>query len=638
MAMNLTSNIQYPTSTPRVAIVHYWLDSYRGGEKVIEALCEIYPKADIFTHIYKPANLPKSITSHKVFTTFISKLPLANKFYRHYLLLMPLALWVLDLKKYDLIISSESGPAKGIRKRSDALHICYCHSPMRYIWDMQEEYLGKFKSSEVRKCGSSEVRKCVSAEVRKCVSAEVRKCVSAEVRKCVSAEVRKCGSAEVRKFGSSEVRKCGSSEVRKCESAGVRKFGSAKVRKFGSAKVRKFGSSEVRKCESSEVRKCESSEVRKFGSAEVRECGSSGVRKFESAEVREFESAEVRKCESSEVRKCGSAKVRKCGSAEVRKCGSSEVRKFGSAEVRKFGSVGVRKFGSSEVRKCGSSEVRKCVSAEVRKCVSAEVRKCVSAEVRKCGSAKFKKQNNSFLFKIQNLKLKIIIIQFLWKIIACYMRCWDRTSAQKVDYFIVNSKFISARVRKFYKRKSTVIHPPVDINKFNPKNKKNNTYLCVSQLVTYKKVKMVVEAFNILGLPLCVIGGGNELEDIKKIAKDNIQVLGKVTDKILKEKFETCKAFVYAGKEDFGIVFAEALSAGTPIIAYRKGGVKDIVENNKTGIFFAEQTISSICKAVNKFESNKVTMLSSEDIAKTAERFSIDCFKKKIIEFIGQRI
>ena len=119
----------------RVAIVHYWLVGLRGGEKVLEAICELYPEADIFTHVYDPEAAGPIIGAHKVTTTFISKLPFARRFYKFYLPLMPFALEALDLSSYDLVISSESGPAKGVLARPDAVHVCYCHSPMRYIWD-----------------------------------------------------------------------------------------------------------------------------------------------------------------------------------------------------------------------------------------------------------------------------------------------------------------------------------------------------------------------------------------------------------------------------------------------------------------------------------------------------------------------
>ncbi|MCP4179657.1 MAG: glycosyltransferase family 4 protein [bacterium] len=371
-----TSNLHPPIPNLKIAIVHYWLDSYRGGEKVIEALCELFTKADIYTHIYKSENLPKTITSHKVTTSFISKLPFAFKYYRHYLPLMPIASRLLNLKKYDLIISSESGPAKGIRKRKGALHICYCHSPMRYVWDMEKDY--------------------------------------------------------------------------------------------------------------------------------------------------------------------------------------------------------VRGLG--------------------------------------------------------------IVARGLWRVIACYMRWWDRRSAKNVDYFIANSKFIAARIRKFYKRKATVIHPPVDVNKFDPNLKRGDFYLCVSQLVSYKKVDLVVRTFNESGLPLVLIGGGSELGKIRSIAKANIQILGKVSDAVLKEKMETCKAFVYAGKEDFGIVFTEAQSAGAPIIAFGKGGVLDIVENMKSGILFKNQDVKSLMEAIDIFDKCYDNLLSSTSIGLNAEKFDKENFISKISCFVESKL
>ncbi len=124
----------------KVAIVHYWLVGLRGGEKVVEALCEMYPTADIFTHVYVPEAMSDRIRKHRVTTSFISSLPRPSRHYKSYLPLMPMALEQLDLRGYDLVISSESGPAKGIIPPAGALHVCYCHSPMRYVWNMFHDY------------------------------------------------------------------------------------------------------------------------------------------------------------------------------------------------------------------------------------------------------------------------------------------------------------------------------------------------------------------------------------------------------------------------------------------------------------------------------------------------------------------
>ena len=124
----------------KVAIVHYWLVNMRGGEKVLEALLEMFPDADIYTHVYNPKAVTETIKSKRIFTSRINRLPFAKKLYPIYMPLMPKALLAFDMQKYDLIISSEAGPVKGIVPNPNAHHLCYCHSPMRYLWDMYHEY------------------------------------------------------------------------------------------------------------------------------------------------------------------------------------------------------------------------------------------------------------------------------------------------------------------------------------------------------------------------------------------------------------------------------------------------------------------------------------------------------------------
>ncbi len=125
----------------KTAIVHYWLKSFGGGERVLESLCRLYPDADIYTHALDPACLTPTLKRHAIKTTFINRLPGSRRHCQKYLPLMPLALEQLDLRAYDLVVSSESGPAKGVLTRADAAHVCYCHSPMRYLWDFYQEYL-----------------------------------------------------------------------------------------------------------------------------------------------------------------------------------------------------------------------------------------------------------------------------------------------------------------------------------------------------------------------------------------------------------------------------------------------------------------------------------------------------------------
>jgi glycosyltransferase involved in cell wall biosynthesis len=129
-----------PFSEPRVAIVHYWFVSMRGGERVVERLLGLYPQADIFTHVYDPRHVSQAVAKAKVTTSWINRLPGARRFYQYYLPFMPIALEQLDLTGYDLVISSESGPAKGVITPPASLHVCYCHSPMRYLWDHYHQY------------------------------------------------------------------------------------------------------------------------------------------------------------------------------------------------------------------------------------------------------------------------------------------------------------------------------------------------------------------------------------------------------------------------------------------------------------------------------------------------------------------
>ncbi|MFL6415881.1 MAG: glycosyltransferase [Bryobacteraceae bacterium] len=132
----------------RVALVHYWLLGMRGGEKVLEAFCRLFPEADIFTLFYDPEKVSETIRSRRVMSSFLNP---ARRYYRSLLPLMPFALEHLDLRGYDLIISSESGPAKGILSNASSRHICYCHSPMRYLWDLYPDYLHEWTHSRQKR-------------------------------------------------------------------------------------------------------------------------------------------------------------------------------------------------------------------------------------------------------------------------------------------------------------------------------------------------------------------------------------------------------------------------------------------------------------------------------------------------------
>ena len=327
----------------RVALVHYWLTKMRGGERVLEALAEMFPEADIFTHIYDPENVSDILKSHKIETTFISQLPFAKRHYQKYLPFMPRALEQLDLTDYDLIISSESGPAKGIVPRPDAFHLCYCHSPMRYIWDHYNSY----------------------------------------------------------------------------------------------------------------------------------------------------------------------------------------------------------------------------------------------------------HQSSGFLARQA------------FPHIAHKLRMWDVTSAARVDQFVANSNFVAKRIDKYYRRSAKVVPPPIDIAEFSVArtDQQQDYFLAAGEFVAYKKFDVAVDAFNELGLPLVIIGDGEEKEALMAKAKSNITFAGRVGFGELKRRFAECQALVFPGEEDFGMIPVEVMAAGRPVIAYGRGGALDSVVDQKTGILYDKPDVSALVDAVRQFQN-----------------------------------
>ncbi len=358
----------------KVAIIHYWWLTNRGGEAVIKAVTELYPKADLFIHVYDEDMVRKALGEQftgNIYPSFINKLPFAKKLYQKYLPLMPMALEQLDLTEYDLIISSESGPAKGVVTRPDAVHVCYCHSPMRYLWDMYHSYLS-----------------------------------------------------------------------------------------------------------------------------------TSG---------------------------------------------------------------------------------------------------------------------------------RLIKVLFPW--LAHWLRVWDRVSADRVDSFVANSNFIAKRISKFYRRESTVVFPPVDTSIFNAMRPKESFYLCLGQMVGYKRADLVVDAFNQLDLPVVIIGEGELYDTLRKKAGPNIKLLGRQPFDVVKDHLERTKALVFPGVEDFGIVPVEAMASGAPVIAYKKGGVMDTVVHGKTGILFDSQTVEGLMEAVKAYEAGEYTF-DPQELSAHAMQFDKAHFKTALAKHI----
>ena len=351
----------------KVAIIHYWLVGMRGGEKVIEALCEMYPQADIFTHVYVPEMVSDRIRQHRIIPTFINALPRAAKMYKAYLPLMPLALEQLDLRGYDLIISSESGPSKGIIPPPDALHVCYCHTPMRYIWNMYHDYRG---------------------------------------------------------------------------SAG----------------------------------------------------------------------------------------------------------------------------------------------------------------------------------RLTRLTMPPL---------SHYLRVWDVTSAARVDSFVANSATVGRRIHRYYGADSVVIHPPVDTGAFSAAAASDlgDYYLMAGELVSYKRPDLAIRAFNEMKLKLLVIGGGEMLDEIRRLAGPTVTVAGPQPFDVLKQHYARCRALVFPGEEDFGMVPVEAMASGRPVIAYGRGGATETVADGVSGVFFAEQTVEAISSAVKRLAGLDI---DSAGIVAHASQFGREQFFQKM--------
>ncbi len=373
---NQTRPINSQKLAPRVAIVHYWLVGMRGGEKVVEELCRIYPDADIFTHVAIPEKLSETICRHKIFESFIARLPGGRKYYQKYLPLMPWALEALDLTGYDIVISSESGPAKGVITDPDALHVCYVHSPMRYIWDQYHVY----------------------------------------------------------------------------------------------------------------------------------------------------------------------------------------------------------------------------------------------------------RSHAGWLTRI------------LMPLIAHPLRIWDTASAARVDHFVANSAFIARRIGKSWRRDAMVIHPPVDVAAFRREKpaEVEDFYLYAGELISYKRPDLVIEAFNRSGKPLIVIGDGAASEMLRKIAKPNVSFLGRVSFDVLKDHYARCRALIFPGIEDFGIMPLEVMASGRPVIAYAKGGAEETVIDGVTGIHFHEQSVPALEAAIARCEE-MIDAFDPQTLLSHAEGFSAELFRERVAAFIAQK-
>jgi glycosyltransferase involved in cell wall biosynthesis len=227
-----------------------------------------------------------------------------------------------------------------------------------------------------------------------------------------------------------------------------------------------------------------------------------------------------------------------------------------------------------------------------------------------------------------------------------YLRMWDVTSSQRVDNFLCISRHVRNRIMKYYRRDSEVIHPPVEISRFRPGNKKEDFFLIVSFLVPYKKINLAIEAFNRLGYPLRIIGTGPEEKRLRAIAKANIEFMGWQSDEVVAKNYSACRALIFPGEEDFGIVPVEAMGCGRPVIAYGRGGILETVigyeqrrrgGKGATGLFFHEQSVGSLIDAVEWF--NRVEReFDPSAIRRHALQWDREIFKENIKKSIFEKM
>ena len=229
------------------------------------------------------------------------------------------------------------------------------------------------------------------------------------------------------------------------------------------------------------------------------------------------------------------------------------------------------------------------------------------------------------------------------RIILHFLRLWDQQAAQRVDYFVANSKHVAARIKKYYGKEARVIYPPVEGGGRVESNTvllgtRSPYFLIVSQLRLYKQIDVAIEAFKKLGFPLVIIGQGSDKKRLQSLAGgcSNITFLGVQPDEVVMSYYKNCKALIFPGEEDFGMTMVEAMSFGKPVLALRRGGAKEIVIEGATGAFFDEPhhvvLADGLRRLINNYDRYSPTL-----IRKRAEKFSRERFAQELLEFIEKR-
>jgi glycosyltransferase involved in cell wall biosynthesis len=213
-------------------------------------------------------------------------------------------------------------------------------------------------------------------------------------------------------------------------------------------------------------------------------------------------------------------------------------------------------------------------------------------------------------------------------------RTWDRAAASRVHEFAAISQGIAKRIQSAYQREARVIYPPVEIERFHPNKRRENYFVTLSRLVAHKRLDLVIEAFSRLNLPLKIIGDGPQRKKLQKLAKPNIEFLGYQSDEVVAQLLGNARGFICAAEEDFGIAMVEAQAAGCPVIAYKAGGALETVVEEKTGLFFEEQSTASLVDSIRRFNES-ADCFQADNLTDNVQKFSKERFRRAFQDFVG---
>lgn len=221
-----------------------------------------------------------------------------------------------------------------------------------------------------------------------------------------------------------------------------------------------------------------------------------------------------------------------------------------------------------------------------------------------------------------------------------YLRLWDAATAHRVDLFVANSRHVATRIRRIYGREARVVHPPVEVGRFQPAGKRGSHFLAAGRLVAYKRFDLAVATCTRLGIPLRVAGDGPELGRLRSLAGPTVEFLGRLSDGAMAEEMASARALLFCGEEDFGITPVESQAAGTPVIAYGRGGALETVVapdgeeySRATGLFFANQDLDSLAKALEAFDRTAHRFRSDAALA-NASGFSTERYVREMLELL----